>query len=45
MLVENKATAREGADWNGKLVMKTGIKQERRWNKGGSQDWMSKVEM
>lgn len=26
MLVEEKVTAREGADWNKKLVMKTGIK-------------------
>lgn len=27
MLVEDKITAREGAEWNEKLVMKTGIKK------------------
>lgn len=26
VLVEDKVTAREGADWNKKLVVKTGIK-------------------
>lgn len=33
VLVENKVTAREGADWNRKLVMKTVIKQG---TKGGT---------